>query len=280
MSTSFDEFVATIARLRGPDGCPWDREQTHQSLGRYLMEESYEVLEAIHLDDSGKLKEELGDLLLQIVLNAQIAKDNGEFDMFDVADSINQKMISRHPHVFGENKLEHPDQVVAQWEELKEKEKQEADNKNENGNGERRGALDSIPRALPALLQALKVSEKAVGQGFEWKEEEDVWDKLVSEIEDEFDIDAEDAWIRETEDGRCIVNALTPIDEFNEHFNLEFSDEEFDTIGGIVMQHFGRLPERHEAVEIAGLTFKVLAADNRRIRSLKVTPCNRQTSPA
>ena len=182
MSTSFDEFVATIARLRGPDGCPWDREQTHQSLGRYLMEESYEVLEAIHLDDSGKLKEELGDLLLQIVLNAQIAKDNGEFDMFDVADSINQKMISRHPHVFGENKLEHPDQVVAQWEELKEKEKQEADNKNENGNGERRGALDSIPRALPALLQALKVSEKAVGQGFEWKEEEDVWDKLVSEM--------------------------------------------------------------------------------------------------
>lgn len=180
MTTSFDEFVATIARLRGPDGCPWDREQTHQSLGRYLMEESYEVLEAIHMDDSKKLKEELGDLLLQIVLNAQIAKDNGEFDIFEVADSINQKMVSRHPHVFGENKLDHPDQVVAQWEELKEQEKREKDK--DSGNGERRGALDSIPRALPALLQALKVSEKAVGQGFEWKEEEDVWDKLVSEM--------------------------------------------------------------------------------------------------
>ncbi len=180
MTNSFDDFVATIARLRGPDGCPWDREQTHQSLGRYLMEESYEVLEAIHMDDSNKLKEELGDLLLQIVLNAQIAKDNGEFDIFEVADSINQKMVSRHPHVFGENKLDHPDQVVAQWEELKEQEKREKEK--DNGNSERRGALDSIPRALPALLQALKVSEKAVGQGFEWKEEEDVWDKLVSEM--------------------------------------------------------------------------------------------------
>ncbi|MBI1270448.1 nucleoside triphosphate pyrophosphohydrolase [bacterium] len=180
MNNSFDDFVATIARLRGPDGCPWDREQTHQSLGRYLMEESYEVLEAIHMDDSKMLKEELGDLLLQIVLNAQIAKDNGEFDIFDVADSINQKMVSRHPHVFGENKLDHPDQVVAQWEELKEQEKREKEKG--NGKSERRGALDSIPRALPALLQALKVSEKAVGQGFEWKEEEDVWDKLVSEM--------------------------------------------------------------------------------------------------
>lgn len=180
MTNSFDDFVATIARLRGPDGCPWDREQTHQSLGRYLMEESYEVLEAIHMDDSNKLKEELGDLLLQIVLNAQIAKDNGEFDIFEVADSINQKMVSRHPHVFGENKLDHPDQVVAQWEELKEQEKREKEK--DNGKSERRGALDSIPRALPALLQALKVSEKAVGQGFEWKEEEDVWDKLVSEM--------------------------------------------------------------------------------------------------
>lgn len=109
---------------------------------------------------------------------------------------------------------------------------------------------------------------------------EDVLEEIVGEIEDEFDIDAEDAWIRETEDGRCIVNALTPIDEFNEHFNLEFSDDEFDTIGGIVMQHFGRLPDRHESIEIAGLTFKVLTADNRRIRSLKVSPCNGQKSTA
>ncbi len=174
MSNSIEDFINTIAKLRGPDGCPWDREQTHQSLGRYLIEETYEVLEAIHLDESSKLKEELGDLFLQIVLNAQVAKDNDQFDIYDVAQAINEKMISRHPHVFGENKLENPDQVVAQWEDLKEKEKET--------NGKPAGSLENISRSLPALLQALKVSEKAVGQGFEWKEEEDVWDKLISEL--------------------------------------------------------------------------------------------------
>lgn len=101
---------------------------------------------------------------------------------------------------------------------------------------------------------------------------EDVLEEIVGEIEDEYDIDAEDAFIREMEEGYCIVNALTPIDDFNEHFDLDFKDDEFDTIGGIVMQHFGRLPDRHEAIEIAGLSFKVLNADNRRIRSLQVAP--------
>src|ERR1700694_1938722 len=100
MTSRLDEFVATIARLRGPDGCPWDKEQNHRTLGRYLLEESYEVLEAIHEEAPDKLKEELGDLLLQIVLNAQVAKDNGDFDIEDVADAINKKMIKRHPHVF------------------------------------------------------------------------------------------------------------------------------------------------------------------------------------
>lgn len=107
---------------------------------------------------------------------------------------------------------------------------------------------------------------------------EDVLEEIVGEIEDEFDIDADDSQIHETEDGKCIVNALTPIDDFNEHFGLEFSDEEFDTIGGIVMQHFGRLPTRHESIEIAGLKFKVLTADNRRIRSLQVSPCHTRSN--
>ncbi len=102
---------------------------------------------------------------------------------------------------------------------------------------------------------------------------EDVLEEIVGEIEDEYDIDADDALIRRMEDGCCIVNALTPIDDFNEHFDLEFSDDEFDTIGGIVMQHFGRLPERNESISIAGLDFVVLASDNRRIRSLQITPC-------
>ena len=174
MSSHIDQFIATIARLRAPNGCPWDREQTHETLARYLLEEAYEVLEAIHLGDAVKLKEELGDLLLQIVLNAQIAKENGHFDIEDVARSINEKMIGRHPHVFGDANLKTAGEVVAQWEELKHRE--------QAANGKPGSAIDGVPKTLPALLQALKVSEKAVSQGFEWNNEEEVWDKLYSEL--------------------------------------------------------------------------------------------------
>jgi len=174
MTSHLEQFITTIARLRAPDGCPWDREQSHATLARYLLEEAYEVLEAIHLDDPQKLREEMGDLLLQIVLNAQIAKENGHFDIEDVARSINEKMISRHPHVFGDSKASTPGEVVAQWEELKEREKKSGNDKS--------SAIDGIPRTLPALLQALKISEKAVSQGFEWNNEEEVWEKLYSEL--------------------------------------------------------------------------------------------------
>lgn len=168
------QFVETIARLRAPDGCPWDREQTHKTLARYLLEEAYEVLEAIHHDDPAKLEEELGDLLLQIVLNAQVAKDDGNFNIEDVARGINEKMIRRHPHVFSDNKVDSADEVVTQWKDIKEKEKKDKKDKG--------GALGNIPKAMPALLQALKISEAAVDQGFEWEKEGDVWDKLDSEI--------------------------------------------------------------------------------------------------
>jgi len=176
MTSQLLQFVDTIARLRAPDGCPWDREQDHKTLARYLLEETYEVLEAIHADDSKKLCEELGDLLLQIVLNAQVAKDTGEFDIEDVARSINEKMIKRHPHVFGDKKVDSANQVKLQWEELKDEErKQERPHES---------AMDGIPKTMPALLQALKVSEKAVSQGFEWHKEGDVWLKLESELDE------------------------------------------------------------------------------------------------
>lgn len=174
MTSHLDEFIGTIARLRAPDGCPWDREQSHATLARYLLEEAYEVLEAIHLEDPKKLKEELGDLLLQIVLNAQIAKEAGEFEIEDVAQSINEKMIGRHPHVFGDSTARTAGEVVAQWEELKHREKK--------ANNQNASAMDGVPRTLPALLQALKISEKAVAQGFEWNDEEEVWEKLYSEL--------------------------------------------------------------------------------------------------
>lgn len=184
-------FVSTIAQLRAPDGCPWDREQTHATLARYLLEEAYEVLEAIHLGDPEKLKEELGDLLLQIVLNAQIASENGHFDIQDVACAINEKMIKRHPHVFADACVKSADDVVAQWEELKERERlaapfpgqENTDAAGAAATGSRpASAMDGVPRTLPALLAALKVSEKAVAQGFEWRNEEEVWAKLDSEL--------------------------------------------------------------------------------------------------
>jgi MazG family protein len=173
-----DQFIETIARLRAPDGCPWDKEQTHQSLARYLLEETYEVLEAIHSGEPHKLQEELGDLLLQIVLHAQIAKEAGQYDINDIAQGINTKMINRHPHVFGDKNLNSAQEVVKQWEELKQEEKA-AKNTHKN-----ESVIDQVGRTLPALMQALKVSEKAVSQGFEWENKNDVWDKLLSELEE------------------------------------------------------------------------------------------------
>lgn len=173
MTSHLDEFIKTIAKLRSPDGCPWDREQTHETLGRYLLEETYEVLEAIHAADPQALKEELGDLLLQIVLNAQVAKDCGDFDIQDVARSINEKMIKRHPHVFADANVRNAQDVIKQWADLKD---------DEHKGGAPRSAMDGIPKTLPALMQALKVSEKAVSQGFEWRHEGEVWEKLFSEL--------------------------------------------------------------------------------------------------
>jgi MazG family protein len=180
MSDSLHAFIQTIAKLRGPGGCPWDREQTHASLARYLLEETYEVLEAIHEDDARKIEEELGDLLLQIVLNAQIAKDNNHFDIFSVAERINNKMINRHPHVFGGATADNAEAVVKQWNEIKEAEKE---GKGEDGSAQKDvSALHGVPKTLPALMQSLKISQKAVNQGFEWQEEEQIWQQLESEI--------------------------------------------------------------------------------------------------
>ena len=155
---------------------PLGPEQTHESLATFLLEETYEVLEAIHDKDQGKLKEELGDLLLQIVLNAQVAQDQGDFDIEAVAAGINAKMIHRHPHVFADATAENADAVLKQWDDLKEAEKQ--------AKGEEASKLDGVPRTLPALMQTLKISEKAVNQGFEWEHEEQIWQQLHSEIDE------------------------------------------------------------------------------------------------
>lgn len=173
---SFERFQETIAHLRAPEGCPWDRKQTHQSLREYLLEETYEVLEALDNDDPESLREELGDLLLQIVLHSQIAVEEGEFSMADVIAYVNTKMIKRHPHVWGDTKVENADQVVTNWEELKKRERAET------GHQQPDSLLDGIPKILPALAQAEKYQKRAAKVGFDWVEVQNVYSKLREEF--------------------------------------------------------------------------------------------------
>jgi tetrapyrrole methylase family protein/MazG family protein len=175
---SFEDFQEIIARLRAPDGCPWDREQTHLSLRPYLLQEAYEVLEALDHEDMMELQEELGDLLLQIVLHAQIATEEGDFNMTDVLQSISRKLIRRHPHVFGDVQVNSVDNVVQNWEKIK------AEERKENGKAHNKGMLDGIPLALPALTQADQIQRRAQRIGFDWKTIEPVIAKVNEELEE------------------------------------------------------------------------------------------------
>lgn len=175
---TFAAFVDTIAALRAPNGCPWDREQTHESIARNMIEEAYEAVDAIEQHDATHLREELGDVLLQVVLQSQIAADAGEFTVTDVCRDVNAKMIRRHPHVFGEAAAGSAEDVLSIWDNVKLAEKSAADAQTE----EPEGLLDSVPASFPALLQAYKISRKAVAAGFEWDTVEDVWAKVEEEI--------------------------------------------------------------------------------------------------
>src|SRR5208337_4540432 len=168
---SFQNLLDIMAVLRGEDGCPWDREQTRESLTPYLVEETYEVIEAIEENSPQKIKEELGDLLFQIVFHCQIAKERGEFSMEDVIDDISRKMIGRHPHVFGDANYETSEQVLKQWEERKREE-----GKN------RESILEGIPKELPSLLKAHRIQSRAARVGFDWNNVEDVVEKLDEEL--------------------------------------------------------------------------------------------------
>ncbi|MDN5343979.1 MAG: tetrapyrrole methylase family protein / MazG family protein [Clostridia bacterium] len=167
-------LVAIMARLRSQEGCPWDREQTHQSLKRYLVEETYEVLEAIDSGDMHKLAEELGDLLLQVVFHARLAEEEGDFTLADCLEAICTKMRRRHPHVFGTTTLSTAGEVLARWDQIKAAEKR--------ASGEQEPSVLSVPRGMPALLQALKVQEQAARVGFDWPDMAGVWDKVQEEL--------------------------------------------------------------------------------------------------
>lgn len=192
--SSFERFQEIIAHLRAPEGCPWDRKQTHLSLRPYLIEEAYEVLDAIDREDMDDLSEELGDLMLQIVLHTQIATEEGDFYMTDVLRQINQKMIRRHPHVWGEVNAENADQVVTNWEAIKQQEK------SASGQSKPKSVLDGVQAALPALMQAYKIQAKAAKVGFDWDNIADVRAKVLEEIDEVQAADSPEARLDETGD--------------------------------------------------------------------------------
>ena len=172
MKRSFDELVQLMTKLRGPDGCPWDRKQTLSSLKPFIIEESYEVVDAIDRDDRPALCEELGDFLLQAVFVAELTREEGSFDIYDSVTAIHEKLVRRHPHVFGNVEARDAEQVLVNWEKLK----------NEERKAENKSVLAGVPQSLPALLKAARLTEKAARVGFDWRRTSDVFDKLDEEI--------------------------------------------------------------------------------------------------
>lgn len=176
--SALEDLLAVVKKLRSSDGCPWDRAQTHESLRKHLLEETYEVLESLdHLKDTGytSLKEELGDLLYQILFHSELASEQGAFSFDDVAKELSEKLIRRHPHVFGDQKLHTAEQVTEQWELTKQKEKKKD------------SALDGIPPSLPALQKSLKVIEKVSKAGFQWENLEGPLEKVKEELQEFLD---------------------------------------------------------------------------------------------
>jgi tetrapyrrole methylase family protein / MazG family protein len=180
----FEKLAAVQARLRAPGGCPWDREQTHASLRTYMMEEAYEVLEALESGDDSKFAEEMGDLLLQIVFHSQIAKEEGRFTVSDVIREVHDKMVRRHPHVFGEKRAKDAAEVLKNWEQIKKEERSAARKKNADGSqhaAKDGSLLDGVSRALPAALEGFQLTRRAARIGFDWNSVEDVFDKMSEE---------------------------------------------------------------------------------------------------
>ncbi len=173
MTNNFPALVALMAKLRGPDGCPWDLKQTPESLKPFLIEECYEVIDALDEGSPEKIREELGDLLFQIIFHARIAEEEGKFTIYDVIADINDKMVRRHPHIFGNTQVSSDKEVVANWEKIKKKEK---------GYAERKSILEGVPRHLPSLLRAHNLQERVARVGFDWSSIDEAMPKLEEEM--------------------------------------------------------------------------------------------------
>lgn len=173
---NWEDLQLIMEILLGPNGCPWDKEQNHVSLKRYLLEECYEVMDAIDEQNMPSLKDELGDVLFQVIFHSQLAKENGAFQIDDVVDNVCRKMIRRHPHVFGDCEAENTDSIWANWEQIK------AQEKKAGINGAKPTATISVSAQLPAVLYAQKIQEKASRMGFDWSDRQEVWQQLESEL--------------------------------------------------------------------------------------------------
>ena len=247
MSKTFDELVVLMERLRSEGGCPWDRAQTPETLKPFLIEEAYEVLEAIESGQAEPLCEELGDLLFQVLFHAQIAKERGEFDMEAVLSTSLEKMTRRHPHVFA------PDQtqsapldsktVLARWEEMKKK---------ENRNRSRKSALDGIPRQLPALLRAHQIQARAARVGFDWKTIEPVFGKIEEEFQELHEAAAEGAAARiEAEVGDLLFSVV------NAARFLQVNPE--DALRGTIHRFIDRFQSMEAEAEKRGVSLNSLS---------------------
>ncbi len=177
----FEKLVALQARLRAPNGCPWDREQTHASLRTYLLEEAYEVLEALESGNDAKFAEEMGDLLLQIVFHSQIAQEEERFTVADVIREVHDKMVRRHPHVFGEVKAGSAKEVLRNWEQLKAEERKATKGEDEETDGQPASLLDGVPKNAPAILEAFQLTRRAARIGFDWEDAAGILDKWREE---------------------------------------------------------------------------------------------------
>ncbi|KAB2328842.1 nucleoside triphosphate pyrophosphohydrolase [Cytobacillus depressus] len=202
---NFSKLRGIIAELRGPNGCPWDKKQTHESLKKYLIEEAYELIEAIHEDDIDHMIEELGDVLLQVMLHAQIGEDDGFFTIEDVIEGISAKMVRRHPHVFGDRKAETEEDVLRNWQDIKNEEKGAANEKL---------IMDGVSKALPNLMAASEIQKKAAKVGFDWQEVGPAWEKVKEELR-EFETEAETGSHQMVNEFGDILFALVNIARFN-----------------------------------------------------------------
>ena len=230
ISKKFEKLVDVMYTLRSEDGCPWDRAQSLGDLRQYVLEETYEVLQAMDQTNIPALKEELGDLLFQVIFLTQMMQEQTEFTLIEVLDNVIEKMISRHPHVFGTSTAGSPEQALQNWESMKDRQKALK-------RGSDRSILDGIPLQLPALQQALMISAKAVRVGFEWDTEEDVWKKLDEEIHEFKEAESDEHRAEEIGDILFTIVNVSRKRKINPEDALRTANEKF-------RKRFGKLEKR------------------------------------